>query len=130
MKALAAYQQSKTLTFDTVKLFEELYMKLAQQCEEMLSCRAKGDFERLGAIVDRALLTLGLMDQQIDLSKNVEIGARILHLHRFLFRALVSVKLDPSGPALDGLGNVFVEMAGIFAAMANPGPEKPGQKQA
>jgi flagellin-specific chaperone FliS len=118
MRNATAYLNTQTTTLSHERAFEELYLRLARWTHEIAAADPKLPWEVAGARLDRCVALLGYMSGVIDVSHSYEVAAAILSLHRFAIGALVQAKSDRDPARLDGLPQVFVSLAGIFAAIS------------
>ncbi|HXW84545.1 MAG TPA: flagellar protein FliS [Candidatus Binataceae bacterium] len=114
---LAAYSQSQTVTLKGEAAFEELYARLARWIGEAESFQREQEFDSANLRIDRCAELLGYMNHAIDLSRNYEVAAAILSLHKFLIGALIKAKTEPEAGHLSGLGKVLITLTQTFEAM-------------
>ncbi|HLW72289.1 MAG TPA: flagellar protein FliS [Candidatus Binataceae bacterium] len=118
MRNATAYLNTQTTTLNHERAFEELYLRLARWTHEIAVADPAPAWEVTGAQLDRCIALLGYMSGVIDLSHSYEVAAAILSLHRFAIGALVQAKSERAAARLDGLPQLFVSLAGIFAAIS------------
>src|SRR5271156_3716258 len=118
MRNATAYLNTQTTTLSHERAFEELYLRLARWTHEIAAFDLAPSWEIASARLDRCIALLGYMSGVIDVSHSYETAAAILSLHRFAIGALVQAKSDRDPAPLDGLAQVFVSLAGIFAAIS------------
>jgi len=115
----AAYVQSQALTLEAERAFEELYHRLSRWTREALENDAMGRGQVRDECIEKSITVLGFMDRLIDVSGNYEIATAVLNLHRFAVGCLIRAKVEKSCAPLDGVADVFVSLAEIFALMTS-----------
>ena len=117
MRALSAYQEVGSLALDDEQALEELYVRLARWCDEIANCQRANEPGERDRLIDRSITLLGLIDPLIDVSAWYEIASRVLVLHRFAVQTLVRAKAESDEAVLEGLADLFINLAEIFALM-------------
>ncbi len=117
MRTAAAYANVQAMTFGQERAFEELYLRLARRSAEARAMTDDAMWPEVNALLDRCVAVLGYMSGLIDVGKSYETAVAILSLNRFAIGALIRAKSEHDRKQLEGLPELFVALAEIFAAM-------------
>jgi flagellin-specific chaperone FliS len=117
MRNLRAYAQSRDMSLEGERAFEELYIRLARWTTEIAQAYATGEAGANDHRVERCVELLCYMDRAIDLSHNYDIASAVLKLNHFAISTLVKAKAERRSAPLERLPGVFITLAGIFATI-------------
>ena len=117
MRSAAAYAETLTMTLSQERAFEELYLRLARRTGEAMAGSVDDDWPAINVLLERCVALLGYMSGLIDVSRSYETAAAILSLNRFAIGALIRAKSERDQKHLEGLPQLFVSLAEIFAVM-------------
>ena len=122
MRNAAAYSNAQTMTLSHERAFEELYLRLARRTSEALAAGNGVEWSTVSAVIERCVSLLGYMSGLIDVDRSYETAAAILSLNRFAIGALISAKSDHDVAKLEGLPQLFISLAEIFATIDSQPP--------
>jgi flagellin-specific chaperone FliS len=117
VKHLTAYAQSQDVTLDGEQAFEELYVRLARWTSEIIENYKDSQTRVVGQQIERSITLLGYMNQAVDLSHNYALACAVLSLHRFVIGAFVKAKAENCGRPLEGVTDVLLTLAEVFATI-------------
>ncbi len=117
MRNATAYTDTQTMTLSHERAFEELYLRLARRTSEVLTAKKDDNWAEVSSLLERSVSLLGYMSALIDLSSSYETATVILSLNRFAVGTLIRAKSERQTTHLEGLPQLFVSLAEIFAAL-------------
>jgi len=125
MRNTGAYAETQTMTLSHERAFEELYLRLARRTSEALAERNDDEWPTIAVQLERCVSLLGYMSGLIDVTHSYEIATVILSLNRFAVGALIRAKGEHDRIHLDGLPQLFVSLAEIFATLDSQSVRSP-----